>query len=498
MAQAQSPPEADTGLKPSAELGALDSDLDSGLDPDTAKTPGWSVVIAAAFGAAVTVIQQSAVLPLLPRLQSELSASVTAVSWTFTISMLVGAVATPLFSRFGDMYGRRRMLLISFALLLAGSVIAGLSTSLPMLLVGRVVQGFSVAVIPLAIGVVRGVLPREKLATGIGTISATIGIGSGVGLVLSGVIAQYTTGFRAVFWVIAGLAVLALVFGVIYLKDPTPPQGGRPDIPGAILLAGGLVTLLLAITEGASWGWASGRILGLFAASAVLFTAWVVVERRTKEPLVDIALLTHRGTVGASVASMLLGFAMFGGFSLAPQFVQTPQAAGYGFGATVLQAGLLLLPASVLMMIVSPASGGLIRRISAPYVVAIGAALTGASELWLVLSHGRVVDVLIAMTLLGVGIGLAYSALATMAIEHVEPAKTGVASGVNSLVRMLGASISGAVAAAVLAAHVVPSAPLPSVTGYELGFGITAVGAAVAALFAVSFGLLNRRLGVEH
>jgi MFS family permease len=457
-------------------------------------TQGWRVVAAAAFGAAVTVMQQSAVLPLLPRLQAELGAGVTAVSWTFTISMLVGAVATPLFSRFGDMYGRRRMLLVSFVLLLVGSVIAGLATSLPALLVGRVVQGFSVAVIPLAIGVVRGVLPPDKMATGIGTISATIGIGSGIGLVLSGVIAQYTTGFRTVFWVIAVLAAAALVIGALVLRDPTPPQGGRPDLPGAILLAGALVTLLLGITEGQSWGWTSAGILGLFAASAVLFAVWVAVERRTAEPLVDIGLLTHRGTIGASVASMLLGFAMFGGFSLAPQFVQAPVAAGYGFGASVLEAGLYLLPASLLMMVVSLASGGLIQRLSAPYVVALGAVLTGASELWLVVSHAHVTDVLSSMTLLGVGIGLAYSALATMAIEHVDPARTGVASGVNSLVRMLGASISGAVAAAVLAAHVAPGAAVPSVGGYELGFGITALGAALAAAFALGFGWRGRRV----
>jgi MFS family permease len=467
-------------------------------DSDTVPSPptpaqGWSIVAAAAFGAAVTVMQQSAVLPLLPRLQTELDASLTEVSWTFTISLLVGAVATPLFSRFGDMYGRRRMLLASFVLMLAGSVIAGLASSLPVLLVGRVVQGFSVAVIPLAIGVVRGVLPPEKMATGIGTISATIGIGSGIGLVLSGVVAQYTTGFRVVFWVMAVLAAAALVVGALVLRDPTPPQGGRPDVPGAVLLAAGLVTLLLGITEGQSWGWTSAGILGLFAASAVLFAIWVAVERRTADPLVDVGLLTHRGTIGASVASMLLGFAMFGGFSLAPQFVQTPPTAGYGFGASVLEAGLYVLPASILMMIVSLASGGLIRRLSAPYVVAIGAVLTGASELWLVLSHAHVTDVLSSMTLLGVGIGLAYSALATMAIEHVDPARTGVASGVNSLVRMLGASVSGAVAAAVLAAHVSPGAALPSVEGYELGFGITAIGAALAAVVAIGFGLPGRR-----
>lgn len=175
--------------------------------------------------------------------------------------------------------------------------------------------------------------------------------------------------------------------------------------------------------------------------------------------------------------------------------MQAPASAGYGFGASVLQAGLYLLPASLLMMIVSLASGGLIRRLSAPYVVAIGAVLTGVSELWLVLSHTHVTDVLSSMTLLGLGIGLAYSALATMAIEHVDPSRTGVASGVNSLVRMLGASISGALAAALLAAHVSPGATLPSVGGYELGFGITAVGALLAAVFAVCFGLLNRRPG---
>lgn len=471
----------------------------STLEADTASASltrpvrSWPVVAAAAFGAAVTVIQQAGVVPLFPRLQAELGASVTSVSWTFTISMLVGAVATPLISRLGDMYGRHRMLLLSYGLLLAGSVIAGLATSLPVLLAGRVVQALSMAVIPLSIAAVRGVLPRERMATGIGVISATIGIGSGLGMVLSGVVAEYTTGFRAVFWMIAGLALVALLLGAFVVRDPTPPLGGRMDLPGALLLTGGLVSLLLGITQGQAWGWTSVRVLGLFVASAILFVLWVRVERRSPDPLVDIDLLTHRGTIGASVSSLLLGFAMFGGFLVVPQFVQTPEAIGYGFGASVLVSGLYMFPTSLLMMLVSFGTGGLIRRFSAPVVVAAGAALTGLSELWLAVSHDRVLDIVLAMTVLGLGIGLGYSAMATMAIEHVAPERTGIASGINTLVRLIGGSVGGAVAAAVLAANPLPGSSAPAESGYQLVFGIAAAGAALAVLFAATFGILARR-----
>ncbi|MEU1313374.1 MFS transporter [Streptomyces cinnamoneus] len=456
-------------------------------------TNPWLVVISLSIAAATASIQQSAVLPLLPRLQESLHASVTSVTWAFTVSLLCGAVATPLFSRFGDMYGRRRMLLLTLVLLVGGSVLGAVSTSVTTLIVARVLQGISAAMVPLAIGTVRDLLPPEKMASGIGVLSATMGIGVGVGFLLSGVIAEVTSGYRVVFWIIAGLALAATALTALTVHDVTPPTGGRPDLPGAILLASTLVCLLLAISQGKSWGWGSGAVIGLFIGAAVLGAAWIAVERRTAEPLVDISMLTHRGTVGASLASMLLGFALFSGFTLLPNFAQTPAKAGYGFGASVLGAGIYLLPTTILMLLVSTLAGGLIRRFSAANMVAVGAVLAALSDVWMVLRHDHSYDLYITTTLLGLGVGCAFAALGTMAVEHVEASKTAVASAVNSLVRLVGGSIAGAVTSAILTSDTIANTKIPTLHAYQVSFVIAAVSVALAAAFAAFFGWLNKR-----
>ncbi|MEV4847854.1 MFS transporter [Micromonospora matsumotoense] len=450
------------------------------------------VVLALSIAASTASIQQSAVIPLLPRLEQSLHASVSAVSWALTVSLLCGAVATPLFSRFGDMYGRRRMLLITLGLLVAGSIVAALSTSITTLMIGRVLQGLSAATVPLSIGAVRDLLPREKMATGIGVLSATMGIGVGLGMIISGFIAEYTSGYRIVFWLITGLAAAATVLTALVVRDAAPPSGGRPDVGGAFLLTGALVCLLLAITQGKSWGWTSTSVVGLLVASAVLLAAWVSVERRTADPLVDIGMLMHPGTIGASIASFLLGFALYAGFTLLPQYVQTPPKAGYGFGASVLMAGVYLLPTTLLLIVISPLAGRLVRKTSAAAMVAIGSVVAALSNVWLIVRHDHPSDIYIATSLLGLGVGLSFAALGTMAVEHVDPAKTAVASAVNSLVRLVGGSIASSVTAAILTSNTIDGTSVPTVHAYEISFTIAAFSVGLAAFFAAWFGWTNR------
>ncbi|MER6950790.1 MFS transporter [Nonomuraea sp. NPDC000554] len=447
---------------------------------ETSSKNPWPAVVSLAFAASIAALQNTAVVPLLPVLQRELNASLAAVSWTLTISLLVSAVATPLLSRFGDMYGRRPMILGALALLVAGSVMAALATSLTWLIVARVLQGFVAALVPLSIGVVRDVLPRQQLATGIGVLSATMGFGSGGGMILAGV----TSGdYHVLFWVTGAIAVVAGVLVAFLVRDTAPAGKGRPDLLGAFLLTVWLVALLLGISEGGSWGWTSPGVIGLFAVALVVALAWVAVERRVAEPLVEMAMLVQRGTVGATVASMLLGFAFFTCMTGISGFTQAP---GFGFGASTLQVGVYLLPSTVLMLVISLFSGRFMRRFAASSLVATGSAVVGASALWLVVAHETSGDVYVATSLLGVGLGVGYAALGTMAVEHVEPGKTALAAGVNALVRIVGGSTAGAVIAAVLAA-------LPGVRGYQWVFAVAAVAGLVAALFAAVFGLLNRR-----
>jgi MFS family permease len=458
--------------------------------PQTAQRAPWPIVAVLACAAATAALQQSAVLPLLPRLQRDLHTSVTAVTWVLTVSLLVGAVATPLLSRFGDMYGRRPMVLAALGLLVAGSIVAGLATSLPVLIVARVLQGTSAALVPLAIAVARDVLPRHHLATGIGVLSATMGVGFGGGMILAGLVSGE---YRMVFWTTGALAAVVFVFAAVLVRDTAAPARSRPDVPGALLLALTLVSMLLGISEGRSWGWASPGIVALLATAVVAGVAWVIVELRTAEPLVEISMLTHRGTVGATVAGLLLGFGLFASMTALSPFLQTPRSAGYGFGASTLQVGLYLIPTTVLMLAISLFAGRLMRRFPASSMVATGSAFVGLAGLWLLVSHDHELDVYGAATLLGLGIGIAYAALGTMAVEHVDPAKTAVASGINALARVVGGSVSSAVVAAVISANT--DGPLPSVRGYEWSFALTVAAAVAAVTFAAIFGIINRRSG---
>ncbi|MEV4365998.1 MULTISPECIES: MFS transporter [unclassified Nonomuraea] len=450
---------------------------------ETSMRNPWPTVVSLAFAASIAALQNTAVVPLLPVLQRELHASLSAVSWTLTISLLVAAVSTPLLSRFGDMYGRRPMILGALGLLVVGSVMAAMATSLTWLIVARILQGAVSALVPLSIGVVRDLLPRQQLATGIGVLSATMGFGSGGGMILAGLAAG---DYHLVFWITGGISAVAVVILAFLVRDVAPAGKGRPDLAGAALLTAWLVALLLAISEGGSWGWTSPGVLGLFAAAAVLAVVWVLVERRVAEPLVEMSMLVHRGTIGATVSSMLLGFSFFTMLTGMSQFAQVPKATGFGFGASTLQVGLFLLPSTLFMLVISLFAGRIMRRFAASFMVATGAGVTGLAGAWLAFEHGSPATLYVASSLMGVGLGIGYAALGTMAVEHVEPSRTALAAGVNALVRIVGGSVAGAAIAAILAAR-------PGVLGFQWVFGTAAAAGLVAAVFATVYGMLNSR-----
>ncbi|MET7333004.1 MFS transporter [Nonomuraea sp. NPDC005650] len=431
------------------------------------------VVAVLAFAVAVGTLQMTVAVPLLPGLQQRFQVPATTVSWTLTAGLLSGAVSIPLLSRFGDMYGRRTTSLVALGLLAAGSTLSAMADTLPLLIVGRVLQGTAAPLLPLAMGLVRQVVPAHRLPSAIGVLSATIGVGSGGGMILAGVL---DGNHRAVFWVLAGLAALSFVLVAVMVREAPARGSGRPDLAGAALVAVWLVCLLLAISKGAAWGWTSPLTLGLFAVAVAVAAAWVATARRTASPLIEIPMLLHRGTVGATVASFLLGFALFAA-------ITTVSAVAQGtLGASVLQVGIYLLPTTVLMLVVSVLAGPLMRRFTASALVAGGSALVTAATLWLAMSRSSGADLYGAATLLGLGIGLGYAALGTMAVEHVEPAKTAAAGGVNALVRVVGSSVAGAMGAAVLSSG-----------GAGWTFGVAAGAALLAALFAAVHGNLSRR-----
>ncbi|NRQ37211.1 MFS transporter [Nonomuraea sp. NN258] len=433
----------------------------------------FSTIAVLAFAVAVGTLQMTVMVPLLPGLGRQLGVPLTTVSWTLTAGLLSGAVSIPLLSRLGDMYGRRTVSLVAIGLLVAGSVLSAVSDALAPLIAGRVLQGVAAPLLPLAMGLARQVVPGHRLPSAIGVLSATIDVGSGGGMILAGLV---DGDHRAVFWALTGLGVLSFVLVAAVVREEPARRAGRPDLAGAGLVTAWLVCLLLAISKGAAWGWTSPPTLGLFAAAVAVAGVWIVTARRTATPLIEIPMLLHPGTIGATVASFLLGFALFAA-------ITTVSAVAQGtLGASVLQVGVYLLPTTVLMLVVSALAGPLMRRFTASALVASGSALVTAAALWLAVSRSSDADLYGAATVLGLGIGLGYAALGTMAVEHVEPAKTAAAGGVNALVRVVGSSVAGAVGAAVLAAG-----------GAGWSFAVAAAAALLAAVFSTVHGGPARR-----
>ncbi|HEY8479851.1 MAG TPA: MFS transporter [Spirillospora sp.] len=451
-------------------------------------------LLALAFAGMSVAVQQTLVLPLLPRLMESFDAPITDVTWVFTASLLAGAVATPLLTRFGDMYGKKRMILLALGLLLAGSVLCALSGSLPVLIVGRALQGVSASLIPLGIGMIRDTFPRERVTTAIGIVSATMGAGSSAGMIVTGLIAARTDSHRPVFWVAAALAAAGLALVAAAARDVGVRAGGRPDYPGLVVLAVWLVCLLLGISEGNAWGWTSRGVFGLFGAAAVLCVVWVLIELRVRAPLVRIALLVGPRSLSANVVSALLGFSMFAAFTLIAGFIQARRdAVGYGLDGSVLDVGLYMLPSTVTMLVFSSLAGRIAARIGPAFTLAVGSAFASLCYAWLAVSNSHPYDMLAFSSLQGIGFGISYAALGTLAVQHVPMDQSGIASGINALVRTTGGSIAGAVTASILAGHVIAGTDIPTLAAYELCFWVVAAGAALAAVVAVVHGVRHPR-----
>ncbi len=428
---------------------------------------------------------QTMVAPALPAIQRELDTTTTAVTWVLTVYLLTASIATPVLGRLGDIFGKEHMLVVVLCIFALGSLVAALSHSIEMLVAGRAIQGAGGAIFPLAFGIIRDEFPAERVATGIGLISATFGIGGGGGLVLSGLIVDHLS-YEWIFWF--GFAVVLVAIAATHLYVPESPvkAPARIDFAGAALLSAGLVCLLLALSEGERWGWGSPEIVGLFAAAATLLAVWVRFEQRVSEPLVDIGLLRARAVWPTNLTAFLTGFGMFGSFILIPQFVQTPESAGYGFGVGVTGAGLFLLPSTVVMLVAGPLAGALAGRVGSKVPLMFGTAVTAVSFALLALAHSEPWHVLAAVTLLGLGIGMSFASMANLIVAAVPQTQTGEATGMNTIMRTVGGAFGGQLAAVILAGHVSAGSEFPSVTGFTTAFTVGAIALTLALAAAAA------------
>jgi EmrB/QacA subfamily drug resistance transporter len=420
---------------------------------------------------------QSLVAPALPELQHALHTSVNSASWVLTAYLLSASIATPLIGRLGDMHGKERLLVVVLVALCVGTVISALAATLAVMLVGRVIQGAAGGLFPLAFGIIRDEFPRERVAGGIGLMSALLGVGGGAGIVLAGPIVDHLD-YHYLFWLPLILLVPVTVAVRLFVPEsPVRDMGRTVNWSGAVLMSVGLASVLIAVSEAPVWGWSSPKTIVLLIVGAVVLPLWVWSESRSPQPLVDMQMMRIRGVWTTNAVAALLGFGMYSSFILIPDFVETPTGVG-GFGASVTEAGLFLLPATVAMLLFGAQTGRLEKRFGSKPPLLAGAVFTGGAYTLLALFRDQSWQIYLAAFLLGAGIGLAFAAMANLIIENVGPAETGIATGMNTVTRTVGGAFGGAVVASILAGSV-------GLGGYPTAGGYTAAFAACAMVLAV-------------
>ncbi len=454
---------------------ALDSLLVTG-----SRQNSWQLIASLSLAGTLAALQQTLVVPQLPIIPQILGVSIDDATWLITVTLLAGAIATPILSRLADMFGKKRIFLLTIGLMAAGSFLAAAGgLNYWPVLIGRALQGLAAAAIPIGISIMRDHLPLQQLPGAIAIMSATMGVGAGLGLPLSGVLYD-SFGWSSLFVTTAAVSVLVVLATARFIHESADVPGGRFDLPGAVLLAAALGCFLLALSKGASWGWGTPLTLGLFAAAAVTGFIWFRYQLRADSPLLDLRSASRRPILLTNLASVLIGFSMFVNMLVTTQQLQQPPESGAGLGLPVVLAGLAMMPSAFMMLIMSPLSGRLINRYGARLVLAAGAAIMSVSYLLRVFFHDTVLLVVLGSAAVGVGTALAFAAMPAIIMANAGRHETAAANGLNSLMRTIGTSLSSAATGAVLASFTVMVGE--NVFASSTAFRIVLLGASAAAL----------------
>lgn len=402
--------------------------------------------------------------PLIPTIARTFHESLSTAQWSLTVGLVSGAISAPVMGRLGDGRHRRRTILGGLGAVTLGGVVAALAPSLVVLVIGRALQGVGLGLVPLTMATARDELPKHRVAPMIAVLSVCTAAGVGAGYPISGLIADQL-GLSAAYWFGAIVTGFALLCTAVVIPASIRGRSTGLDSVGAALLAAGLVCLLVAVAQGTDWGWGSPQVLGLLFAGLALFTIWAFQQLRAGAPLVDLRLLRRPAVLAGDVCATVLGVAMYMNLSAVTEFVQMPGSLG-GLSASVVVAGLILIPLSTLMLLGSRILPTLLRRLGVRSVLGLGSLVVAAAAAYFALFHDSLWQAFVMMGILGIGLGTTYAAIPGLIIQSVPPRETGSAMGFYQVVRYVGFSLGSALAAAILAGNT--TAGQPDVAGYTM------------------------------
>ncbi|MCF8572169.1 MFS transporter [Gordonia sp. HY002] len=437
-----------------------------------------SLVPSLIYAALTTSIVSSLGMLLVPSIASELDVSVSAAQWMLTVNLLVGAVATPIMGRLSDGRNTKRLLLISLAVILVGSIVAGSAPTFGVFLVGRALQGLTYGIVPVTIVLARRHLGGAGRADpAISTLSVTVATGLGLGYPLTGILASMLD-YRVAFWFAAVFVLTAIV--VVWKWVPSDGEAGtsRPfDTPGAALLSVGLAGLLIAVSQGSHWGWLSVPTIAAIVIGAACLVVWAVVELRSRDPLINLHVVKTPDVLLANLTAISLGASMYMSLSTISIIAQAPESTGYGLELPLFWAGFVMLPLSVGSLV----GNRFVRRLgpgSMTTMLPAGSSLMAASALMIWLTNDHLWEILVGMTLFGLGMGSAYAAMPTLIARNVAVFEVGSAVSFNQVLRTVGGAAGSAIVGSILAAS-------PGKSGITASLAVAAITATAVCVALV-------------
>jgi MFS family permease len=474
-------------------------------------TPSRMTIVTAAllFALIGYSIPSNMLVPLLTSLEASYHISAVAAIWISLIALVSGAAFVPTLCRLGDTMGWKKSLAIAgLACLALGAFIAALSDSLPLLLAGRAITGVGLVMFPMLAGIINDEFPVIRRKVAIALMSAFLFLGTGIGGVVAGLIVEHHASFRIVFWGACVLPMLGLLGMVFLVPNGRGRAPGAPekwwqavDVFGAAGFAIPAIALDIAFSMEPTWGWASWQVIFLIVIAVVVAIAWVIVERRVENPLVDQAVFWSRPMWVNNAVSILAGFGLFGALVATSTFAQMPPVPGLGgLGAGPVAGAWVIVPAEWATVIMGPLVGYLSRKAGKGPFLTLGCVLEGLGLLLVIAFHGSLAELAICMAVTGIGVGMVVSSFGLIYVEDIPPEHVGRMFGISPILATgVGGSIGGAVFGAFLSSNTLPPAPhapaglppLPSFQGFEGFWGLTAglslLGAAFAAVYLVTY-----------
>lgn len=443
------------------------------------------LVFALAIGVLSFSMMQTLLVPALPTFMVEFGIDASLAGWILTSYLLCGAVAAPILGSLGDRYGHRRILLATLGTFVAGGMLAALAPTLPVLLVGRVLQGASTATFPLALAIVRRHTEGQAQRSATGWLSGTMGLGAGAALVVGGVIVE-SLSWHWLFVTGAAMGILSIALAVTFVPASQRGQAARTDWPGTVLLTVGLLALLLAISQGGSWGWGSASVLGLVALALAALTALVLVERRTEAPLIDVRTLARPALAITNGLTLFLGFIPYLFYVGLPVLLQADPAAGFGQGFTVTQTGIALLPGAILVFLGGRFAPWLIGRTSSKVTALIALGVMGIGSLGVALAPQSLTAIVVFFSLVGLGNGIGFAVVSDLVASIAPRTEIAAALGVNGVLRTVGSALGAPISTTVLTSVAVATGGASTLGSFTALFVIGAVVSGAGALFSLA------------